>query len=253
VVGVTSFGYVGCYDYAPGVWTRVSSFNGWLDGVMAKSIKPEATAVNFGTLDVDSVTVDRTIKFSSIGEQAVNVSGVTATGDFKVKSNTCSGSIATDASCQITVTFDPSNTGARGGELLLSSDSPAGATTKVQLTGFGIGKSTVPVALKLTLPHPAKVKGKKVSAKFKVGYAFPAGSATPTACTGLVKLSMDVARLKKPVFKTASMGWTAKGCAVTIATSMPKKVKGKKAKATVTFAGNSIAGAATLKKTIKIR
>jgi secreted trypsin-like serine protease len=253
VVGVTSFGYSGCYDYLPNVWTRVSSFNGWLDGVMAKSIVANTPEMGFGSIDVNGASADRTISFTSIGDQAISVSGVYASGDFVVKSNSCSGAIFPDTACQVVVGFDPSNTGARGGDLVLSTDSPAGPTTRVRLNGFGTGKSTTPISLKLSLPHRVKVKGKRVTAKFKVAFAFPASGASPSVCAGLIRMSLKVPKLKKPVFKTASMAWTPKGCAATLSASMPRKVKGKKAKATVSFAGNNFVAPAELKTSIKIR
>lgn len=253
VVGIASFVYVGCYDFLPNVYTRVSSFNGWLDGVRAKTITPESSSVSFGSADVTSGTVERTIKFRSDGDQAVNVSTGPLSGDFAVKSSSCNGQIASGSFCLVTVTFDPTNTGVRGTELIVSSDSTAGTVSTVALDGFGTGKSTTPISLKLTLPHQTKVKGKKLTAKFRVGFAFPTGSPTPTACAGLVRLSLKVPKLKKPVFKTAPMAWTPKGCGVTIITTMKKAAKGKKAKATASFAGNNIVGAAEVKKTIKLR
>lgn len=253
VIGVTSFVYSGCYDYASNVYTRVSSFNTWINGVTSKSITAAASAVNFGSVDVNGATAERTVSFRSDGDQAINLGAAQTSGEFSVKNSSCIGPLASGSSCQVVLAFDPSNTGARVGELVLPSDSAAGAVTRIRLGGFGTGKSTTPIALKLTLPHASKVKGKKLSAKFKVGYPFPAASPSPVACAGLVKLSLKVPRLNKPVFKTASMAWTAKGCAVTIAASMSKKAKGKKAKATVTFAGNNIVAPAELKQTIKIR
>ncbi|MBJ7354823.1 MAG: trypsin-like serine protease [Thermoleophilaceae bacterium] len=253
VIGIASFVYIGCYDYLPNVYTRVSSFNGWIDGAKAKTISPEVSDVSFGSVDVASGAAERTIKFRSDGDQTVNVSTGAATGDFAVKASSCNGAILSGAFCQVVVTFDPTNTGARGGELVVSSDSTSGAVSRVRLSGFGTGKSTTPISLRLTLPHASKVKGKKLTAKFRVGYAFPAGSSSPAACSGLVRLSLKVPKLKKPVFKTAAMAWTVKGCAVTIVTSMKKAAKGRKAKATVSFAGNNIVGPAEIKKTIRIR
>ena len=69
-----------------------------------------------------------------------------------------------------------------------------------------------------------------------------------------VKLSLKVPSSRRPFVKRRKIAWTIKGCTVNPRSlSLPKTAKGKKAKVTVTFAGNSFVAPATLKKTIKIR
>jgi dienelactone hydrolase len=124
---------------------------------------------------------------------------------------------------------------------------------QIPLDGAGIGRSTTPVKLSLSLPKKSKVKKGKLISDFKVTFAVPPGSSATQACTGLVKLSMKVPKISKAVYKTGVMGWSISGCTATLTTRMAKKGKGKKAKATVTFQGNNAVGPATLTKTIKIK
>jgi secreted trypsin-like serine protease len=254
VIGIASFVYGACYEYASNVYTRVSSFNGWIDGIRAKSLSTGTDALDFGSVDATTGSVQKTITFRSEGDQPILAYSAGLTGsDFTILSNNCIGSIPPGAYCSVKIGFDPTNTGSRVGELVINTDSAAGVQARIPLNGLGTGISTSPIKLKLTMPHASKVKGKKLKAKFKVAYAFPGGSVTPTGCVGLTKLSLKVPKLRKPVYKTASMAWTPKGCAVTITTSMTKKAKGKRAKASVTFAGNSTAAPAKLETKIKIR
>jgi secreted trypsin-like serine protease len=253
VVGITSFVFDGCYDTLPNVYTRVSSFNGWIDAVKAKMITADTTSVSFGSVDVASGSVERTINFRSEGDQAVSVITGTATDDFAVRSSTCNGQIPSGASCQVVVAFDPSSAGAHTGDVIVSSDSVVSASTRIRFDGVGTAKSTTSAALKLTLPHASRIRGKKLTAKFRVSYPLPVLAPTPPSCAGPVRLSLKLPKVRKPVVKSAPMAWTPNGCAVTIVTTMRKSAKGKKAAATVSFAGNDVVEPAELKKTIRIR
>lgn len=253
LVGVVSFGVGGCFDDAPNVFTRVSAYNTWIDGVRQKTLTALPESVDFGTLDTTTGTVDRTIKFRSDGDSAVSVLGVNSSGDFAVKSNTCAGPLAPQAICAVTVTFDPSVAGLRASDLIASTDSSGASTTRVKLAGSGVGRSTMPIVLKLSIPHKSKLKSGKLTTKFNVKFVPPLAANSPAACIGLVKLSLKIPKIKKPVKKSGTMGWSIKGCSMMINTRLPKRAKGKKAKATVTFAGNNDAAASSIQKTIKIR
>jgi secreted trypsin-like serine protease len=253
VVGIVSFGVKGCYDYVPNVYTRVSAYGTWIDGVIAKVLDADASSLSFGPVDVESGVAERSITFRSDGANPVNVLGVSTTGDYAVKGTNCAGQFPFGASCSVTVRFDPTNNGIRQGILKLTTDSVGYPVIQIPLDGAGIGRSTTPVKLSLSLPKKSKVKKGKLISDFKVTFAVPPGSSATQACTGLVKLSMKVPKISKAVYKTGVMGWSISGCTATLTTRMAKKGKGKKAKATVTFQGNNAVGPATLTKTIKIK
>ncbi|MGK2877972.1 MAG: trypsin-like serine protease [Solirubrobacterales bacterium] len=255
VIGIASFVYRGCYDTAPNVYTRVSSYNSWIDGIRAKTLSAVPWSMGFGNVDVNDATAERVIKFRSDGDSAILIGSVVTTGDFAIKSNSCAGTLAPGAYCYATVTFDPTAAGERNGSLLVASDSAGSPTTRVVLSGVGVGagRSTIPVSLKLSLPKAVKVKGSKLTAKFRVAFPQPVGAPSVASCAGAVKLSLKVPKLKGTLVKRGRISWSTKGCAAHLIMSMPKRAKGKNAKATVTFAGNSVVAPATLKKTIKIR
>ncbi|MGH2960470.1 MAG: trypsin-like serine protease, partial [Solirubrobacterales bacterium] len=233
VIGIVSFGVGGCWDDAPNVFTRVSAYNTWIDGARQKALTPEAQTVNFGTLDTTVGAIDRTIKFRSDGDSAINLLGVSATGDFAVRSSTCAGVLAPQAYCSVVVTFDPTVAGARAGELIVSTDSTGISTSRVKLNGNGVGRSTLPIELKLSIPHKSKVKAGKLVTKFNIKFLPPPAATGPAACVGLVKLSLKIPKVKKTIKKSGTMGWSAKGCSMMVTTRLSKRAKGKKAKATV--------------------
>lgn len=254
VVGIVSFGSAGCWDDAPNVFTRVSAYNTWIDGARQKLLSPLTDSENFGVLDTTTGTVDRAISFRSDGDSSVNILGVSSSGDFTVKSNSCAGPLAAQAQCSVVVTFDPTVAGPRFGELAISTDSPGVATRRVKLQGVGTAKAiSAPVVLRLSIPHKSKTRSGKLTTKFNVRFLPPLTASSPAACIGAVKLSLKIPNVKGLVKKTGTMGWTIKGCSMMIPTRLPKKAKGKKAKATVTFAGNNSVAASTMVKKLKIR
>lgn len=253
VVGIVSFGYAGCWDYAPNVFTRVSAYNAWIDSARQKALTSLSESASFGTVDTTVGSVDKKFSFRSDGEDPISILGVSSSGDFTIKSNTCAGPLPPQAYCSVVVTFDPTVGGARFGELVLSTDSLGVASNRVKLEGIGTGKASMPIVLKLSIPHKSKRAKNKIKTKFNVRFLPPPAANGPAACIGAVKLSLKIPKVKGTVKKNATMGWTLKGCSVMITTRLPKRAKGKKAKATVTFAGNNDAAASTILKTIKIR
>jgi secreted trypsin-like serine protease len=253
VVGIVSFGYVGCWDDAPNVFTRVSAYNSWIDGARQKTLSSLTDAEDFGLVDTTTGSVDRTIKFRSDGDSSVNILGVSTSGDFTIKSNSCVGAIAPQTLCSVVVGFDPIMGGQRFGELVLSTDSVGLTTNRVKLQGIGTGKATMPIVLKISIPHKSKRANGKIKTKYNIRFVPPLTANSPAACVGAVKLSLKIPKIKGTIKKSGTMGWTIKGCSMMLTTRLPKKAKGKKAKATVTFAGNNDAAASTIVKTIKIR
>ena len=92
--------------------------------------------LKFGAQKVGVASRPRILKVTNEGGAAVRFSGIQATGDF-AQTNTCGSSLSARGSCTISVTFKPTATGKRTGDLLLhddASNSPQG----VNLTGKGI-------------------------------------------------------------------------------------------------------------------
>jgi Abnormal spindle-like microcephaly-assoc'd, ASPM-SPD-2-Hydin len=70
--------------------------------------------------------------------QAVTLTSiaVSTTGDFAVSANTCGTTLASDTKCTISVTFTPTKTGTRTGQLTVN-DSASNSPQTASLSGTG--------------------------------------------------------------------------------------------------------------------
>jgi hypothetical protein len=98
------------------------------------SIALSTNDLTFGPQLLTSSSTAQTLKISNSGSTAIQVSGVTVSGDFS-QANNCTA-IAPGASCSVMVTFKPSADGARTG-LLTINDSDVSQTQSVALNGTG--------------------------------------------------------------------------------------------------------------------
>lgn len=82
-------------------------------------------------------TTSAVSKITLTNKQKVALTGISisAFGDF-TEADTCSGSLAINAKCVISVTFSPSATGERTGAVVVS-DSGSGEPQTIELTGTG--------------------------------------------------------------------------------------------------------------------
>jgi len=83
-------------------------------------------------------TTSKAKKFTLTNNQAVALNGVviSTTGDFAVSSQTCGSSLAAKGKCTIDVTFTPTQTGTRTGQLSVS-DSATNSPQTATLAGTG--------------------------------------------------------------------------------------------------------------------
>ena len=254
VVGVVSFGYVGCFDEAPNVFTRVSAYNAWIDSVRQKLLTQLTESEDFGAIDTTAGSADRTITFRSDGDSAVSVLGASSSGDFAIKSNSCAGAIEPQASCSVVVTFDPTLDGPRFGELVLSTDSLGIPTKRVHLQGVGTTQPALPAAgMRLSIPRKSTIRKGKLRARFSVTFLAPEALTRRAGCVGSVKLVLKIPKVKGSVKRSGKLGWTSNGCAAIVTARLPKKAKGMRAKSTATFSGNHAAAPVTITKKIKVR
>jgi Abnormal spindle-like microcephaly-assoc'd, ASPM-SPD-2-Hydin len=98
------------------------------------SIALSTNNMTFGPQLLASSSTAQTLKISNTGSAAIQVSGVTISGDFS-QTNNCT-TIAAGASCSVMVTFQPTADGARTG-LLTINDSDVSQTQSVALNGTG--------------------------------------------------------------------------------------------------------------------
>ena len=91
----------------------------------------------FGAQPVGTLGGGLSVILTNAGNGALDLSGVSAAGDFAIVANACGASIAPGTSCVITAAFSPQAAGLRQGTLSLASDAP-GSPHRVILTGTGI-------------------------------------------------------------------------------------------------------------------
>ena len=98
------------------------------------------SALSFGTQVVGTTSAAQTITVTNSGTAPLNVSGVGLSGtnasDFS-QTNTCASAVQPSASCNVSVTFNPSATGSRPASIVITSDGTGGPET-VSATGTGV-------------------------------------------------------------------------------------------------------------------
>ena len=101
--------------------------------VPAVSFSP--SSLSFGNQSVGTTSGSQSVVLSDNGSAPLNLSSITASGDF-AQTNNCGSTVAAGASCTINVTFTPTASGTRSGTLSIA-DNVAGSPQTVSLTGTG--------------------------------------------------------------------------------------------------------------------
>ncbi len=129
------------FPTTPGAY-QTAYAGGAYDGFIAK-ISPEnapgvaatPNPVSFGGQEVGATSLAQNVQVMDAGSQSLEISGVSASGDFAATNN-CSSTLAAGTSCNISVRFTPTAVGARTGTLTLT-DNAAGSPQTINLTGTG--------------------------------------------------------------------------------------------------------------------
>src|SRR5579864_7467755 len=134
--------------------TQVADLTG--RGVADLTLSPATVTFPSIAIGKTSATINVTLTNSST---PLSIGTVSASGDYAVASNTCTGTIAASKTCTIGVTFTPTVAGTITGTLTISD----GASTSPQvlpLTGTGTGTVTNTVSFSPTsLSFPNQVTG----------------------------------------------------------------------------------------------
>ena len=117
----------------------VSSFTGAFFYVLASapvaSVSP--SNVDFGNQPVGQASAAQVVTVQNTGNADLHMLGASASGDFAVSSDTCSGTtVAPNGTCTISVAFTPTQAGNRPGTLTISDDA-ADSPQLVSLSGTG--------------------------------------------------------------------------------------------------------------------
>jgi len=103
------------------------------------SVSP--SSLGFGNQQLGTTSGPQNVTLSNTGSAALSITSILTTGNFAVSSNTCGGSLAPGATCQIGVTFSPQVTGPLTGTLTVTDNSSTGSTQSVGLRGTGLAYS----------------------------------------------------------------------------------------------------------------
>ncbi|WP_329454039.1 discoidin domain-containing protein [Streptomyces sp. NBC_01497] len=104
-------------------------------GSQSPTLSASPAALAFTGQTVHTTSAAQTVTVTNSGTGAAAVSGVSASGDFG-QSNTCGSSIPAGSSCSVRVTFTPTGSGTRTGEITLNSNA-SNTPTRITLTGNG--------------------------------------------------------------------------------------------------------------------
>jgi hypothetical protein len=100
----------------------------------AVSLNP--TSVNFGSVDVGTVSPQQSVTLTNTGNATLNITSVTTASPFTVN-NHCSSTLNAGDSCTIALNFAPTAGGTANGTLTIA-DSALNSPQTVSLTGVGL-------------------------------------------------------------------------------------------------------------------
>lgn len=98
------------------------------------------TSLSFGNETLGTTSAAKTITLSNTGTAALNLNSIVASGDYS-QTNNCPASMNAGTNCTIDVTFAPSNTGSRTGDITVNDTDP-GFLQTVSLSGTGVVASS---------------------------------------------------------------------------------------------------------------
>jgi hypothetical protein len=94
------------------------------------------TSLTFGNQDTDTTSTAQTITLNNYGTTTLSITSITASADFG-ETNNCNSTLASGATCTVSVTFTPGSTGSLNGTLSFA-DSAADGPQIVSLSGTGV-------------------------------------------------------------------------------------------------------------------
>ncbi len=120
------------------------SLSGTGQGFPIVSLSP--SSLTFGTQAQGTASPAKKVTLKNTGTIPLAINSITPSADFTLSANTCSSSLAPQASCTISVAFKPEGTGTRLGSLTLV-DNASGSPHTVSLSGVGTAVLLSPAAV----------------------------------------------------------------------------------------------------------
>ena len=131
---------IAVFNPAPGGGSSVAQYL----SIGAPSLVLSSSQIAFPDQVEGIASSAKTVTLTNSGTIALSIQGVSTTGDFNASSQ-CGSSLATNASCTISVTFTPTAVGSRTGTLTIA-DNAAGSPHTVSLSGTSTAAFTIGAA-----------------------------------------------------------------------------------------------------------
>ena len=130
---------------------QVLSMNG-VGGDSGPNATLSPTSLVFGDQVIGTSSPAQSITLSNYGTTMLSITDITASANFG-QTNTCNSTLASVASCTVSVTFTPGNSGSLNGTLLFV-DSAANSPQTVSLSGTGVANTCIPQGGLVLVPVP---------------------------------------------------------------------------------------------------
>src|SRR3989475_8822344 len=134
-----TFWYTNQYEKVNGSFnwsSHIGSFAFSNCGGGAPTVTLSTTKLSFPKTVIGVTSKPKSVTLTNTGTATLNISSITASGDFHISNNTCGATVAAGASCAVSVTFTPTKKGTRAGHLTFTDNAP-NSPQLVSLTGVG--------------------------------------------------------------------------------------------------------------------
>jgi len=142
---------------APG--TQIVTLQG--TGIAPVTFSP--TSLSLGTVVVGVQSAPRTTTLSNNLPTPLTIGSIVTSGDFAVQSTTCGAQVASRGTCTISVTFTPTATGSRTGQIIVSDNATPSPQT-VNLAGTGSAVRLTSIAISPASPTVPKTTTRQLQA-----------------------------------------------------------------------------------------
>lgn len=209
------------------------------------SISLSAVTLGFNPQDVGAVSPVQVLAITNKGGAPVNVWQIAAlgtnAGDFP-NSTSCGGTLASNASCNVTVSFHPTRAGLRSASLLISNDG-GGSPESVPLSGTGNAPTAIVVS-----PQNAVIAdpgGAPVSQAYTATGYFNDGTRDLTALVTWASTNPAVATVNSAGTATSQTLGSGQTAGFTSITASMNSVRGTSILSVTGHTGNGFAGVFT--------
>ena len=119
---------------------QTAALSGYAPGGSSGTVTISPTSFSFGSVNLGATSSAQTATLTNGLSSSITISNIAVTGvdpgDFLISSKTCGSSLATSASCSLSIEFKPTVSGSRSATLTVS-DSSSNSPQTVALAGTG--------------------------------------------------------------------------------------------------------------------